>query len=269
VEVSCRRFVRSVLTPEESAEIQEADALAAELRDHLPTSAAYNVILTRRGRSQGVTTSRVVAAFGKRALRGVLGEGRGGPMLAEDGLVAADAYLDQARRYLERVDPTLSTPSAAGDEAPDRFSASQQARRASVGLERARTYLRAAQQTIGDVADDVAPGSVGRVGEDLRLLGRLCAMVDELSGQAAWTLAAMSRDLAVPYEQGRGLSADLSSIGQARSSTQAAGRLAAELAADQRRGPLVTAERVAQRLRAEQQGRRPASNPAVAIGVPR
>ncbi|CAN5272866.1 hypothetical protein BH11ACT1_BH11ACT1_14280 [soil metagenome] len=269
MEISYRRFVRSVLTPEESAELQEADALAAELRDHLPTSAAYNVFITRRGRGQGVTTPRVVAAFGKQALRGVLGEGRGGPMLAEDGLVVADAYLDQARRHLERVDPTRSTPSAAGDEALDRFSASERVRGTSVGLERARTYLRAARQTIGDVADEVARGSVGRVGEDLRLLERLCAMVDELSGRAARTLAAMSQDPAAPDAPGRRLSADLSSIREARLSAQAAGRLAAELAAHQRRGPLVTAERVAQRLRAEQQGRRPASNSAVAIGVPR
>lgn len=191
-------------------------------------------------------------------------------MLIEDGqLVAADAYLDRARLHLNKVERTLTTASAAGDEALDRFSASQQLRPASVSLERARTYLRAAQQTIGDVADDVARGSVGRAGEDLHLLERLCAMVDELSGQAARNLAAASRDLAVPEEQGRGLSADLSSIGQVRSSAQAAGRLAAELAADQRRAPLVTAERVAQRLRAEQQGRRPASNPAGVIGVPR
>lgn len=189
-------------------------------------------------------------------------------MLIDDGLVVADAYLDRARLHLDRVDPTLTTPSAAGDEALDRFSASQR-RPAPVGLERARTYLRAAQQTIGDVADDVARGSVDRAGEDLRLLERLCAMVDELSGQAARNLAATSRDLAAPEEQGHGLSADLSSIGQVRSSAQAAGRLAAKLAADQRRAPLVTAERVAQRFRAEQRGRRPASNPAGAIGVPR
>jgi hypothetical protein len=190
-------------------------------------------------------------------------------MLIEDGLVAADAHLDRATRHLDRVDPTLTRPSAAGDDALDRFSESRQLRPASVDLERARTYLRAAQQTIGDVADDVARGSVGRAGEDLRLLERLCAMVDELSGQAARNLAAASRDLAAPEEQGRSLSADLSSIGQVRSSAQAAGRLAADLAAGQRRAPLVTAERVAQRLRAGQQGRRPASNPAGAIGVPR
>lgn len=190
-------------------------------------------------------------------------------MLIDERLVVADAYLDRARFHLDRVDPTLTTPSAAGDEALDRFSASQQLRRASVGLERARTYLRAAQQTIGDVADDVALGFVGRAGEDLRLLGRLCVMVDELSGQAGRNLAATSRDLAVPEAHGRGLSAELSSIGQVRSCAQAAGRLASALAADQRRAPLVTAERVAQRVRAEQRVRRPASSPAGAIGVRR
>ena len=190
-------------------------------------------------------------------------------MLLEDGLVVVDAYLDGARLHLDKVDLTLTTRSAAGDKALARFSASQQLRPVSVSLERARTYVRAAQQTIGDVADDVTRGSVDRAGEDLHLLERLCTMVDELSGQAARNLAATSRDLAAPEEQGRGLSADLSSIGQVRSSAQAAGRLAAELAADQRRASFVTAEQVAQRLRAEQQGRRPASNPAGAIGVPR
>jgi hypothetical protein len=191
-------------------------------------------------------------------------------MLAADGLAVVDAYLNRARLYLDGVDLVLlSTPSAAGDVAPDRCSASQQVRRASVGMARARTYLRAAQQSIGDVTDDVARGSVDRAEEDLRLLERLCAMVDELSGRAARNLAATSRDLAAPEEHGRGLSADLSSIGQVRSSVQAAGRLAAELAADQRRTLLVTAERVAQRVRAEQRGRRPASSPAGPIGVPR
>ena len=190
-------------------------------------------------------------------------------MLIQDGLVAADAYLDRARRHLDRVDSTLTTSSAAGDDALDRFSASRQLRPASVDLERARTYLRAAQQTISDVYDDVARGFVGRAGEDLRLLKGQCAMVDELSGQAARNLAATSRDLAAPEDQGRGLSADLSIIGQVRSSAQAAGRMAAELAADQRRAPLATAERAAQRLRAEQRGRRPASSPAGAIGMPR
>lgn len=191
-------------------------------------------------------------------------------MHIDDGLVIAGAYLDRTWLHLDVVDPTLSTSSAAGDEALDRFSASQQVRRASVGLERARTYLRAAQQSIGDVADDVARGSVDRVEEDLRLLERLCAMVDELSGQAARDLAATSRGLAAPEEEhGRGLSAELSRIGQVRSSARAAGRLAAELAADRRRDPLVTAERVVQRQRAGQRGRRPASSPAGAIGVPR
>ena len=190
-------------------------------------------------------------------------------MLLEDGLVVAGANLDRARRHLDKVDPPLSTPSPSGDKALDRLTASQQVRPASVVLERARTYLRAAQQAIGDVADDVAGGSVGQVREDLRLLERLCAMVDELSGHAARNLALASRDLAAPEEQGRSLPANLSSLGRARSSAQAAGRLAAELAADQRRAPVVTAEPVVQRLRAEQQGRRPASNPASGIGVPR
>jgi phosphate uptake regulator len=116
-------------------------------------------------------------------------------MLLEDGLVVVDAYLDGARLHLDRVDLTLTTRSAAADTAFHRVSASQRVRPASVGLERARTYLRAAQQTIGDVADDVALGFVDRAGEDLRLLERLCAMVDELCGLAARTLAATVRTL--------------------------------------------------------------------------
>ncbi|PVU83870.1 hypothetical protein DDP54_13705 [Cellulomonas sp. WB94] len=122
---------------------------------------------------------------------------------------------------------------------------------------------------MGDVADAIARGFTDQAGEDLRLLERLCAMVDELGGQAARNLAAASRDLAAQGERGRGLSADLSSIGEARSSAQAAGRLAAELAADQRRASIVTAERVAQRLQAEQRGRRTTSNPAGGTRVPR
>ena len=190
-------------------------------------------------------------------------------MLLEDGLVAADASLDLAAHHLDRITPPLSSHFAGLDEALDRLSASHPVRPASAVLERARIYLRAAQQTIGDVADDVARGSVGRAGEDLRLLERLCAMVDELSGQAARNLAAASRDRGAPEEQGRGLAADLSSIGQVRSSAQAAGRLAAELWADDRRALSVTPEPVVQRLRAEQQGHRPASARAGAIGVPR
>lgn len=61
-------------------------------------------------------------------------------MLAEDGLVVADAYLDRARLHLDRVDPTLTTPPAAGDEALDGFSAPQRLRPASGGLERAGTF---------------------------------------------------------------------------------------------------------------------------------
>lgn len=189
-------------------------------------------------------------------------------MLIEDGLVVADASLDRARLHLDKVDPTLTTPSAAGDEALHRFSA-QQLRPASVGLVRAGTYLQAAQQTIGDVAADAARGAIDRAREDLCLLERLCAMVDELSGQAARNLAGTSRDPAAPEAQGPGLLANLSSIEQVQSSAQATGRLAAELATGQGRAPLVTAEWVAQRLWAEQQGHQPAGNPVSAIGVPR
>ena len=189
--------------------------------------------------------------------------------MLEDGLVAAEANLDRATQHLDRVSPTLSTRFAACDNALDRLSASQRAKSASVVLERARCYLRAAQQTIGDVTADVARGSVGQVREDLRLLERLCAMVDELSAHAARNLAAAPRGRAAPEEQGRGVAADLSSIGQVRLSAQAAGRLAAELAADHRWALSVTPEPVVQRLQAEQQGRRPASHPTGAIGVSR
>ncbi|NMM15795.1 MAG: hypothetical protein HHJ14_01260 [Cellulomonas sp.] len=190
-------------------------------------------------------------------------------MRIEDGLVSADAYVDRARVHLDKIEASRTMPSAVGEAVRDGSSASQQLRPASVSLERARTYLRAAQQTIGDVAADVAHGAVDRAGEDLRLLERLCAMVDELSGQAARILAGVSRHRAAPEERGRSLSADLSNIGQARSSAQAAGRIAAALAADQGRAPVVTPEPVAQRLRVEQQGRRPVGSPAGAIGVPR
>jgi hypothetical protein len=190
-------------------------------------------------------------------------------MLIEDGLVVVDAYLDGAGRQLDGVGATRSTLPAVGQEAPDWFSASTQARRVSTALVRARTYVRAAKQTIGDIADDVACGADSRVGEDLRLLERQCALVDELSGHAARTLAATSHDHAEPDESSRALSADLSSIGRARSNAQGAARLVAGLAAVQRRAPVVAAEGAGQRLRAEQQGRWPARDPASAIGVPR
>ena len=116
----------------------------------------------------------------------------------DDGLVVAGDYLDRAKLHLDRVDPTLTTSSAAGDGALDQFSASQQVPPAPVGLERARTSLRAAQQTIADGADgadDVARRLVARAGEGLRLLERLCAMVDELSGYAARNLVLGAKPL--------------------------------------------------------------------------
>ncbi|MBU4337267.1 MAG: hypothetical protein KJ548_11910 [Actinobacteria bacterium] len=190
-------------------------------------------------------------------------------MLVEDGLVVTDAHLEAARGHLDKVERTLVTPSPASDEALGRDPASQHLRPASIGLERANSYLRAAQQTIGDVADDVAQGEATRMGDDLRLLERLCAVADELSGYAARHLAAMSPDLGSPGAQDRDVSGALSRIGQVRSSAQAAGRLAAELAVARRSTPPDEAEPVTQRLRAEQQGRRMASVPAGAIGMSR
>lgn len=190
-------------------------------------------------------------------------------MLIEDGLVVADAYLDRTRLHLDRVHPTLTTPSVVGDEALHRFSVPKQLRRASVGLERARAYLHAAKEAIGDVADDIAHGATARAVEDLRLLERLCAMADELSGQAARQLAVTSQDPSTAEERGRDLAVVRSRIDQARSSAQAAGRLAGELAAGYRPSAPERAEPVVLRLRAEQRSRRPTSLTASAIGVPR
>jgi len=190
-------------------------------------------------------------------------------MLTQDGLVVVDTHLDRARLQIDRVDSSLNRAAEGGDAVVGWLSASQQSRRASIGLERARTYLRAAQQTISDVADDVARGAVGRAGEDLRLLERLCAMVDELSGQAARNLASTSQDRSAPDERGRDVSTVLGRIDRVRSSVQAAGRLAAELTANQLSAASDDDEPVVQRLRAEQQGRQPASNPVGAIGMQR
>lgn len=157
-------------------------------------------------------------------------------MLIANAMVVVDAYLDLAGRQLDGVGTTRIIHSAVGEEALDRFSASPQVRRASVGLVRARTYVRAARQTIGDIADEVARGADSR-GEDLRLLAQQCAMVDELSGHGARTLAATSHGHAAPDEQRRTLSADLSRIGLARTSTQGAARLAAKLRPSNRGAP--------------------------------
>jgi hypothetical protein len=85
-------------------------------------------------------------------------------MLIANAMVVVDAYLDLAGRQLDGVGTTRIIHSAVGEEALDRFSASPQVRRASVGLVRARTYVRAARQTIGDIADEVARGADSRGG---------------------------------------------------------------------------------------------------------
>ena len=190
-------------------------------------------------------------------------------MQIDERLAVVDAYLDGARVHMDRVDPTPVAPFVVGTEARELSSASRRPWPVSVSLERARTYVRAAQQTIGDVADDLGRGSIGRAGEDLRLLEQLCAMVDELGGLAARTLAAAAQDPAAPEVRDRGLLADLGNLGQVRSSAQAAERLEGELAAEHRRALSATPDPAAQRLHAEQQGSWAASSPAGGGGVPR
>jgi diaminopimelate decarboxylase len=153
-------------------------------------------------------------------------------------------------------------------KAHDQFAVSKRVRRAGAGLERARAYVRAAQQTIGDIVDGVARGWDGQVGEDLRLLAQQCALVDELSGRAARTLAATSLGHGARAEPGGAVSADLTRLGLARSTAQAAARLATDLAVDQRRGDVEPGQRAEQRLRAEQ-SHRPARDSPGAIGVSR
>lgn len=189
-------------------------------------------------------------------------------MLTLDRLVILDAHLDRARLQFDRLESPLSRVAESSGTAVE-LRPVQRLLLVSAGLERARVYLRAAHETTRDVADDMTHGSTSRVAEDLRLVKRLCAMVDELSGQAARQLAAMTRDPSAADERGRDLTTALSWIDQARSGAQAAGRVADELAADQRSPGSHEKEPAAQRLRAEQQGRRPRGVPTGVIGVPR
>lgn len=153
-------------------------------------------------------------------------------MRTEDELVVVDAYLDRAWRHLRSIDPACCVPPATRGERPERFSVLQQVRWVCSPVDRARAYVLAARQTVGDVADDVACGMVAEVGADLCLLERQCAMVDELSGLSARFLAAwaQARDREAAGDQSGQWSADLSSIVGARTSARAAGQLAARLA---------------------------------------
>lgn len=189
-------------------------------------------------------------------------------MLTLDRLVILDAHLDRARLQFDRLESPVSRVAESSGTAVE-LRPAQRLLWASAGLERARAYLRAAHETTRDVADDMAHGSTSRVAEDLRLVKRLCAMVDELSGQAARHLAAMTRDPSAADERGRDLTAALSWIDQARSGAQAAGRLADELAAAQRSPEASEKEPAVQRLRAEQQGCPPRGISTGVVGVPR
>jgi len=190
-------------------------------------------------------------------------------MVGHEELVVAAAHLDRARRKLEGADASESGIGGAWVDVLDRVRSSHQRQQASAGLERALVYLHAAHEVMGDVADDMAQGATVRVVEDLRLLEQQCAMVDELSGHVARQLAMRSPGDSTADERGRALAIVQNRIDEARSSAQAAGRLASALAARAHSSASDRAEPVVQRLTAEQQGRRPARLSHGVIGVPR
>jgi len=126
-------------------------------------------------------------------------------MVRQEELVVVGAHLDRARRKLEGADASECGTGGAWVDVLDRVRSSRQRQQASAGLERALVYLHAAHEVMGDVADDVAQGATARVVEDLRLLERQCAMVDELIAHVAGQLAMTSPGDSTADERGRAL----------------------------------------------------------------
>lgn len=150
-------------------------------------------------------------------------------MWTQDWLLAADMHLDVVARQLRELH-VVGLGAMHGKAA----SVREQVRRAGAIVERAHAYVVAARQTVADVDDDLR-NAPGRVGDDLRLLGHVCAMVDELGSEAARHLSTLDRQLAAdpdPHSRmlGSMLAADTRTLQTARSSAQAAGRIAHELA---------------------------------------
>lgn len=156
-------------------------------------------------------------------------------MWTQDRLVAADAHLDLVEK---RMSDLYVVDSGAPREqaAFDRPAVGEHVRRAGAILVRARAYLAAARQTIGDVLDDLRDAP-DRVGQDLRLLGQVCAMVDELASEAARHLTAVDRQVLADREPRARilrlmLASDVRTLQAARASAQAASRTAHHLADD-------------------------------------
>jgi len=188
-------------------------------------------------------------------------------MWTQDRLAAADAHLalvEKGMSGLHVVDSGASREQAA----LARPAVGAHVRRVGAILARARAYVAAARQTIGDVFDDMRD-TPGGVGQDLRLLGQVCALVDELGSEAARHLASV--DLQVPTGREPDarmlrlmLASDVRTLQAARESAQAAGRIAHELAEDLFRLPAPTMRRG--REHEHHQPQQPALGPA---GPPR
>ena len=188
-------------------------------------------------------------------------------MWTQDRLAAADAHLalvEKGMSGLHVVDSGASREQAA----LARPAVGAHVRRVGAILARARAYVAAARQTIGDVFDDMRD-TPGGVGQDLRLLGQVCALVDELGSEAARHLASV--DLHVPTGREPDarmlrlmLASDVRTLQAARESAQAAGRIAHELAEDLFRLPAPTMRRG--REHEHHQPQQPALGPA---GPPR
>lgn len=189
-------------------------------------------------------------------------------MFGHEELVVADAHLDRARRKLEGAASECGIGGAWVDGL-DRVRSSSLRQQASAGLGRALVYLHAAHEVMGEVADDIAQGATARVVEDLHLLERQCAMVDELIAHVAGQLAMTSPGDNTADERGRALAIVQNRIDEARFSAQGARRLASALAARAHSSASDGAEPVVQRLAAEQQGRPPARLSDGVTGVPR
>ena len=188
-------------------------------------------------------------------------------METRDHLVEADAHLDLADKHMRELD-IVDRGAARELAAFARHSVLEHLRRAGAVVERAHAYVTAARLTVGDVVDDLREAP-GRVGEDLRLLGHVCAMVDELGSEAARQLAVLDGQVAADPDPrarmlGLMLASDARNLRAARSSARVAGRIAREMAEDLPRLPVATRP-----LRREHEHRQPRELALGPTGPPR
>jgi len=161
----------------------------------------------------------------------------------QDLLAAADVHLDLVEKRMRDLN-VVDRGAVRYEAAFARPAVREHMRRPGAIVERAHSYVAAARQAVGDIVDDMRDAP-GRVGEDLRLLGQVCAMVDELGTEATRHLAAVDRQVTADPDPnarllGLMLASDARTLQVARSSARAAGRIAHELAEDLPRLPVAT-----------------------------